>query len=114
MVVLDTLSGSNNGVEKRWIRLLTAHQISAEDAKFIYKFRCSLLHGYGPPKSEDVDNRMVLVTPAVGAFAVDTSRKDRVLISVPVFCGRLVERIAYEAPHQWDTNLINTNGQFDH
>jgi hypothetical protein len=30
-------------------------------------------------------------------------------VSVPVFCGRLVERIAAEAPGDWDDSLINTN-----
>jgi hypothetical protein len=32
-----------------------------------------------------------------------------VLVSVPVLCGRLVERIAAEAPNDWDDSLIDTD-----
>jgi len=45
----------------------------------------------------------------VVAFAVDTSADGLARISVPVFCGRLAERTAAEAPGDWDTSLINTN-----
>jgi hypothetical protein len=33
-------------------------------------------------------------------------------VSVPAFCGRLVERIAVAAPGNWDTSVINTNFQY--
>jgi hypothetical protein len=108
MTVLDTLSGSGP-VGDRWNRLLTSHGVTADDARIIYKLRCSLLHGYGPPKPSDVNGRTVLLTPDATAYAVDTSQTDRVLVSVPVFCGRLVERIAHAAPHNWDASLIDTD-----
>jgi hypothetical protein len=109
MVVLDTLSGSSNDVGARWERLLTSHGISAEDARIIYKLRCSLLHGYGLPKPSTINGRTLLVTPDPGAFALDTSEPGQARVSVPAFCGRLTERIAAEAPGDWDTSLINTN-----
>ena len=31
------------------------------------------------------------------------------VLSVPVFCGRLVERIASEMPDRWDVTLLDTN-----
>ena len=40
---------------------------------------------------------------------LDTSRPGQALVSVPVFCGRLVERIAAEAPGDWDDSLIDTD-----
>jgi hypothetical protein len=51
----------------------------------------------------------VLLTDDRAAYALDTSQPGRALVSVPVFCGRLVERIAAEAPGDWDDSLINTN-----
>ncbi len=42
------------------------------------------------------------------AFALDTSVDEVALISVPVFCSRLVERLAVEAKDDWDESLINT------
>ncbi|MGQ4429443.1 MULTISPECIES: hypothetical protein [unclassified Streptomyces] len=112
MTVLDTLSGSSPGhVGNRWDQLLTSHRIPADDAKIVYKLRCSLLHGYGPPKPGAVNNRKVLLTSDAAAYAVDTSTTGQVLISVPVFCGRLVERIAHAAPRNWDTSLIDTDIQ---
>jgi hypothetical protein len=83
-----------------------------DDAGVIYALRalhCSLLHGYGLPQPRRVGGRDVLLSPDPVACAVDTSGPGRVLISVPVFCGRLVERIAAESPDDWDTSLINTN-----
>lgn len=114
MIVLDTLSGSVDKPGIRFPRLLADHGVNEADARYVYRLRCSLLHGYGPPKPSAVDGRKVFVSPAVGAYAVDTRRSDRLVISVPAFCGRLVERIAYEAPRQWDTDLIDTHVQLDH
>jgi hypothetical protein len=56
-----------------------------------------LLHGYGPPKPAKSYGRKVLLTDDRAAYALDTSRPGRALVSVPVFCGRMVERIAVEA-----------------
>jgi hypothetical protein len=109
MIVLDTLSGSTQPAGKRFRRLLTDHGVDADDARYIYIFRCALLHGYGIPKPETVDGRRLFVSPAAGAYAVDTSRPDRIVVSVPAFCGCLVERIAHAIPQQWDTGLINTD-----
>ncbi|MDV7220410.1 hypothetical protein [Streptomyces prunicolor] len=109
MVILDTLSGSSNGVRARWELLLTSHGITQEDARIIYKLRCSLLHGYGLPRPNSVSGRNVLLTSDVAAHAIDTSTSGRALVSVPVFCGRLVERIAAAAPQNWDTSLIDTD-----
>jgi hypothetical protein len=112
MIVLDTLSGSSNGVTARWKRLLTSHEIPADDADIIYALRCSLLHGYGIPQPSKVHGRKLYLTPYQDAFAVDTSADGRVLISVPVFCGRLVERVAAEAPGDWDTSTIDTDAHY--
>ncbi|MDQ7808389.1 hypothetical protein Q5425_32040 [Amycolatopsis sp. A133] len=109
MIVLDTLSGSNTDVGARFRGLLTDHDVEEGDARYVYKFRCSLLHGYGIPKPASVDGRRLIASPEVNAYAVDTSHPDRIVVSVPAFCGRLVERIAYTAPQRWDTALINTN-----
>lgn len=111
MIVLDILSTTDQDekVGVRFRRLLTEHGISEDDAAFIYKFRCALHHAYGIPKPVTVGNRNLFATAAAGAYAVDTRRSDRVLVSVPVFCGRLVERIAYEAaPTCRGTALIDT------
>ncbi|MET8846635.1 hypothetical protein [Amycolatopsis sp. NPDC004625] len=116
MIVLDILSTTNRDekVGIRFRRLLTEHGVGEDDADFIYKFRCALHHAYGIPNPGTVGNRNLFVTPAVGAYAVDTRRSDRVLISVPVFCGRLVERIAYEAVPTWQGSaLIDTYVQLD-
>ncbi len=109
MIVLDTLSGSSEGVGARWELLLTTHGVTQEDAQIIYKLRCSLLHGYGLPKPSAVGGRTVLLTSDVTAHAVDTSTSGRALATVPIFCGRLVERVAAAAPQNWDTSLINTD-----
>jgi hypothetical protein len=84
MIVLDILSTTGQGeqVGVRFRRLLTDHGVGEEDARYIYKFRCALHHAYGIPAP---------------------------VISVPAFCGRLVERIAYEAPKQQVSTLINTH-----
>jgi hypothetical protein len=115
MIVLDILSTSDEkeGVGVRFRRLLTEHRVSEDDAGYIYKFRCSLHHAYGLPTPGTIGGRDLLVSPAVGAYAVDTSRTDRLVISVPAFCGRLVERIAYETPQPQGTNLINTRMALD-
>ena len=113
MIVLDTLSGSAGPDGPRFRRLLTTHGVESDDAYLIYKLRCSLLHGYGPPKPSAVSGRVVRLTPDVAAYAVDTSAPGQALVSVPVFCGRLVERIAAVAPENWDTSLINTDIRLD-
>jgi hypothetical protein len=51
----------------------------------------------------------VLLSDDRATFAVDTSRDGHAVVSVPVFCGRLVERIATEVPREWDNSLINTD-----
>lgn len=108
MIVLDTLSGNaNEKVGKRWRRLLKQHGIPRRDADIIYALRNSLLHGYGPPKQ--VSGRRVILTPDQNAFAIDTSHAKKALISVPVFCRCLVERIASEAPNTWDVSEVDTN-----
>jgi len=108
MIVLDSLSGDGRtNVGERWIRLLTTHGVSDNDAGYIYALRNSLLHGYGLPRPDELDGRMMALTPDPSAYAVDTSQPDRILVSVPVFCGHLVERIALEAHDNWDTSLID-------
>jgi hypothetical protein len=109
MIVLDTLSGNGGKVGDRWKLLLTRHGLSSHDAEIVYALRCSLLHGYGPPKPERSCGRTVLLTDDRAAYALDASQDGRALVSVPVFCGRLVERITAEAPGDWDDSLINTD-----
>jgi hypothetical protein len=109
MVVLDTLSGDDPKVGARWERLLTAHGVSTDDARIIYKLRCSLLHGYGLPQPKDVLGRKVVITPDRDAYALDTSKDGLAVVSVPAFCGCLVERIVAEAPDDWDISLIDTD-----
>lgn len=106
MIVLDTLSGDASHVSHRFKKFLVDHAIGQDDAAIIWAVRCALLHGYGVPKQAAVGDRNVLLTSAVDAYAVDTSDPKKILLSVPVFCGQLVERIAAEAPDQWDTSLI--------
>jgi hypothetical protein len=118
MVVLDSLSKYTAGGsdQVRWTSLLKRHGISADDANTIFRLRCSLLHGYSLPKPEVVGGRRVLLTANQDGYAVDawTGRTDHgdpaelILVSVPVFCGCLVERIAAEAPDDWDDALIDT------
>ncbi|MEU3624818.1 hypothetical protein BS329_17900 [Amycolatopsis coloradensis] len=108
MIVLDNLSGTGGEVGSRFKGLLTDHGVSEDDARYIYRFRCSLHHEYGLPRPTTVDDRRLVVIPGIDAYAVDTSRPDRITISVPAFCGRLVERIAYEAPKPASSSLINT------
>lgn len=109
MIVLDTLTGSSGKTADRWKHLLTSNGVSKGDAKIIYMMRCSLLHGYGPPKSSDVGGRRMFLTPDPTAFALDTSSDGLALLSVPVFCGYLVERLVTEAKDDWDKSLIDTN-----
>ena len=54
----------------------------------------------------------VYLTPYRDACAIDTTASGRALVSVPVFCGRLVERIAAESPSRWDTSTIDTEAQY--
>jgi hypothetical protein len=108
MIVLDTLSGDNPKVSRRWRRLLTGHGLSDDDAKVVYALRCSLLHGYYPPKPEHANGRKVLLSEDRDAYALDTSQDGLALVSVPIFCARLVERIVVEALDQWDVSLIDT------
>jgi hypothetical protein len=109
MIVLDTLSGDDDDVGLRWKRLLTDHGLSAHDAEIVYGLRCALLHGYGPPKPAMSCGRKVLLSDDRATYAVDTSRDGHAVVSVPVLCGRLVERIATEVPGDWDDSLINTD-----
>jgi len=99
------MRGHTNG---RWRRLPT-DEVSEHDAEIVYALRCSLLHGYGPPKQDKSCGRRVLLTNDRTAYALDTSYDGVALLSVPVLCGRLVERIAAEASGNWDGSLINTN-----
>lgn len=109
MIVLDTLTREDEGVADRWKRLLTAHEVSEEDADLIYALRNSLLHGYGVPKPSRTHGRTVLLTSDPSRYAVDTSKGGQALVSVPVFCGHLVERIVTEAYDQWDVTLLDTD-----
>lgn len=109
MIVIDTLSGKGD-VRARWTRLLTRYEISHDDASIIYRTRCSLLHGYGPPKK--VNGRKVLLIADHDTFALDTSHAGEARLSVPVFCGHLVERLAVKAERDWDATLIDTNFNF--
>ena len=109
MVVLDTLSGEQQGAGQRFVRLLRHHGVLTEDAHMIWKLRNSLLHGYGLPKPGEVSGRKMLLTDDREGYALDTSREGVVLVSVPVFCARLVERIAAEARDDWDVSLLNTD-----
>ncbi|GAA4466492.1 hypothetical protein [Phytohabitans houttuyneae] len=110
MTVLDTLTNRNELVGQRWESLLTSHRIDPADARLIYALRCSLLHGYGPPKpGSNTGNRKVLLTDDRFTFAIDTSHDRVALVSVPVFCGRLVERIVLAAWSGWDQTLVNTD-----
>jgi hypothetical protein len=110
MVVLDTLSGEAPGVRQRFTRLLTGHAVPAHDASIIWALRCSILHGYGLPKP--VSGKKVLLTGDHAGYAVDTSPEDVALVSVPVFCARLVERMATEAKDNWDVSLLNTDYRY--
>ena len=106
MIVLDTLSGSNQDVGTRWKTLLTTHGISDEDALLIYKLRCSVLHGYGLPRPADTGGRSVVLSGRTTGYALDTTQPGHVDVSVPLFCSLLVERIANEAPDDWDVGEI--------
>jgi hypothetical protein len=108
MIVLDSLSGPDRNVRRRWMRLLTGHEVSEPDAAIIYALRCSLLHGYGFPKPAATFGRVVLLSGDLTAYALDTDDDGIAMLSVPVFCGRLVERIAAEAVDGWDDSLIDT------
>lgn len=68
MVVLDTLSSEATGVWDRWERLLTRHDVTEDDARLIYELRCSLLHGYGLPRSDKVGGRIVVTTGRTYGF----------------------------------------------
>jgi len=106
MVVLDTLSGTSKPVWARFKKLLTDHNIEPDDADILWSCRNALLHGYGVPKPAHVGNRNVLFTDDADAYALDTSHPQLVLLSVPVFCSHLVERLAAAVPDQWDRSLI--------
>jgi hypothetical protein len=74
----------------------------------VYSLRCSLLHGYGFPKPDATFGRVLLLSADLTAYALDTDDDGIAMLSVPVFCGCLVERIATEALGDWDTSLIDT------
>jgi hypothetical protein len=132
MIVLDTLAGSHpmpevdestqcaeakDEIGKRFKAFLVAHQINKNDAHFIWMLRCSLLHGYGRPKEEDTHNRPMHLTQRLDTYALNSDKTlpgKRIELSVPVFCGHLVERIASEVPpEQWDNSLIDTIDTID-
>jgi hypothetical protein len=75
----------------------------------IYALRNSLLHGYGVPKPSRTHGRTVLLTSDPSRYAVDTSKRGQALVSMPVFCGHLFERIVAEAYDQWDVTLLDTD-----
>jgi hypothetical protein len=109
MIVLDTLSGTATPVQARWMNFLKSNGISEHDAKIIYATRNAILHGYGPPTDlNKTGGRRVLFTDDTAAYAVDTSTTGLARISVPVFCSRLVERIAVSVPDSWDVSEVNT------
>ncbi len=108
MIVLDTLSGSESPVGQRWTRLLTANGISESDATVIYAVRNALLHGYGPPDPGRTGGRTVVFTNDPHGYAVDTAQPGLAVVSVPVFCSHLVERIAAAVPDAWDVSEVNT------
>jgi hypothetical protein len=114
MTVLDTLSGDEDKARtgERWAQLLTDHGVSGEDAKIIYALRCSLLHGYGLPTAEKACGRRVVLTPDRDGQAIDTSKDGLVVLSVPAFCKDLVERIAAEAPDDWDVSGIRIDTDY--
>ena len=110
MVVLDTLTSEDAGVGARWLQLLTGHGIGEPDAEVIYRLRCSVLHGYGLPASTrpELGGRQLVATDEQNAYALEEREKEWRL-SVPVFCSRLVERIAFEARNDWDVKLLDTD-----
>jgi hypothetical protein len=110
MIVLDTLSGTSRPVWTRFKNLLTAHEVEPEDADIVWGVRNALLHGYGVPKPDDAADRNVVFTDDTTAYALDTSHPGVALLSVPVFCSHLVERIAAAVPEQWDPSLISVSG----
>lgn len=107
MVVLDTLTGDTMDVGKRWKQLLARHGITKDDACLIYALRNSMLHGYGLPSTQRIGGRKVLLTSRLQGFAIETSQPDTADVSVPLFCSLLVERIAAEAPDDWDVTSID-------
>jgi hypothetical protein len=80
--------------------------VSEHDAKIVYA-ALLLLHGYVWAAEQDKSSgRRVLLTNDRTAYGLDTSHDGLALVSVPVFWGRLVERIAAEASGHWDDSLI--------
>jgi hypothetical protein len=55
----------------------------------------------------------VLLTDDRDGYAIDTGTDGVALVSVPVFCGCLVERIAAEAPHDWDRSRLDVGFRLD-
>ena len=113
MVVLDSLTPSDQQVGERWVELLTVHEIDADDALIVYAIRNALLHGYGIPKPEKALGRRVIMTPDPLAPALDTDTLGVARLSVPVFCSHLVERIALQGRSRWDTSMIWTGAPLD-
>jgi len=111
MIVIDTLSGdpSTGSAQSRWLALLKANHVPEVDALVLYRVRNALLHGYGIPKKTDprLGGREVFLSGDTKGFAVDTSATGRAVVSVPVFCGRLVERVAASVPSSWDITEID-------
>lgn len=88
------------------MRLLTRHEILSSDATIIYELRCSVLHGYGLPRPAETFGRAVVLSNSMNRYALETDDEGIARLSVPAFCGRLVERIASEAVDGWDYSLI--------
>jgi len=109
MIVLDTLSGTSTPVRDRFTKLLTDHEIESEDADIFWGIRNALLHGYGDPKPGKAAFRNVAFINDPDAYALDTRQPGVALLSVPVFCGHLVERIAAAVPEQWDISLTSVS-----
>jgi hypothetical protein len=108
MIVLDTMSGDEPGAGRRFRALLIDRGITKTDAQLLWALRCSLLHGYGLPRLQEW---RMFATREWDAYALDTSREGLAVLSIPVFCGRLVERIVSEMPDRWDVTLLDTDAQ---
>jgi hypothetical protein len=111
MIILDVLSRQRKGKqEDRWVKLLIDHSIPELDARIIYALRNSLLHEYFLPTytGPDVGILQIVLTGDRNGYAVDTSGVP-VLVSAPVFCGSLVEHLAFVVPISWTKPLVDTN-----
>ncbi|WNV84723.1 hypothetical protein [Umezawaea sp. Da 62-37] len=88
---------------------MTDHDISVPDAKLLWTVRNALLHGYFVPKPSGDEPRRVQFNNFTTGYALDTRDPKEIQLSVPVFCGHLVERIAAAVPERWDMSLIDVD-----